>query len=102
MRIKIFTPNENGKIELTKEELENLLNESYRQGWNDKPYYRDYYYSTSPSITLTGKTADTAYAYSINNSSTSITNACAEALEKDMETFKIALKEYEVKTPWDC
>ena len=95
MRIKIFTPNENGKIELTKEELENLLNESYRQGWNDKPYYRDYYYS-SPSITLTGETADTAYAYSINNNSTSITNACGEVLEKDMEIFKIALKEQEV------
>ena len=29
MRIKIFTPNENGKIELSKEELENLLNETY-------------------------------------------------------------------------
>ena len=92
MRIKIFTPNENGKIELTKEELENLLNETYRQGWNDKPYYRDYYYSSYPSITLTGNTADTAYACSINNNSTSITNACAEALEKDIETFKIALK----------
>ena len=98
MRIKIFTPNENGKIELTKEELENLLNESYRQGWNDKPYYRDYYYSTYPNITLTGNTADTGHAYSIDSSSTSITNACAEALEKDMEAFKIALKEREVET----
>ena len=95
MRIKIFTPNKNGKIELTKEELENLLNESYRQGWNDKPYYRDYYYSTYPSVTLTGNTAGAAYS---NNSITSITNACAEALEKDMETFKITLKEQEVET----
>lgn len=39
MRIKIFTSNKNGKIELTKEELESLLNEAYKQGWNDKPYY---------------------------------------------------------------
>lgn len=30
--IKLFTPNENGKIELTKEELENLLNEAYEEG----------------------------------------------------------------------
>ena len=99
MRIKIFTPNENGNIELTKEELENLLNESYRQGWNDKLYYRDYYYSTYPNIALSNiaNTADTARAYSINDSSTSITNACAETLEKDMETFKVALKEREVK-----
>ena len=98
MRIKIFTPNENGKIELTKEELENLLNETYRQGWNDKPYYRDYCYSTYPNITLTGSTADTAYAYNIN-SSTSITDLCTEALEKDLETFKVSLKNCEVVTP---
>ena len=30
--IKLFVPNENGKIELTKEELENLLNEAYEEG----------------------------------------------------------------------
>ena len=103
MRIKIFTPNENGKIELSKEELENLLNETYRQGWNDKPYYYDRYWYNSPTLTATtAMNAVTAHDYSINNSSTSITNTCAEALEKDMETFKIALKEYEVKTPWNC
>lgn len=98
MRIKIFTPNKNGKIELTKEELESLLNETYRQGWNDKPYYRDYYYGTYPNIVLTGNTADTAYAYNINGS-TSTANTCAETLEKDMETFKVSLKNCEAVTP---
>lgn len=102
MRIKIFTPNENGKIELTKEELENLLNESYRQGWNDKPYYYDRYWYNSPTLatatTTTAMNAGTGYAYAIDSSSTSITNACTEALEKDMEIFKIALKEREVET----
>lgn len=93
MRIKIFTPNKNGKIELTKEELENLLNESYRQGWNDRPYNGGYYYSY-PSISLTGNSADTAYG--VSDSVSSITNACAETLNKDIETFKIALKECEV------
>lgn len=97
MRIKVFTPNENGKIELTKEELESLLNETYRQGWNDKPYYRDYYYSNYPSAYLNESTADKAVTCSINNNLTSITNACAETLEKDVEAFKIALKEREVK-----
>ena len=53
MRIKIFTPNENGKIELTKEELENLLNESYKHGWNDKSYYYDRYWYNSPTLTTT-------------------------------------------------
>lgn len=34
--IKVFTLNKNGKIELTKEELENLLNESYWEGCRSK------------------------------------------------------------------
>lgn len=33
--IKIFTLNKNGKIELTKEELEQLLNESYWEGYRN-------------------------------------------------------------------
>lgn len=35
MRIKIIYPNSKGKIELTKEELEKLLNESYSEGYSD-------------------------------------------------------------------
>ena len=34
--IKVFTLNKNNKIELTKEELESLLNESYWEGYNKK------------------------------------------------------------------
>lgn len=71
MRIKIFIPNEYGRIELTKEELEKLLNESYQQGWSDKPerpyYYQSYPYATYCSAsdtaintTLTGSTSNTA------------------------------------------
>lgn len=69
MRIKIFVPNEYGRIELTKEELEKLLNESYQQGWSDKPerpYYSQPYYTlcnasdTAISTTLTGSTSNTA------------------------------------------
>ena len=35
MKIKIMYPNNKGKIELTKEELEKLLNESYSEGYSD-------------------------------------------------------------------
>lgn len=35
MRIKIFTPNNNGKIEFTKEELEKLLEEAYQEGYDE-------------------------------------------------------------------
>lgn len=56
--IKVFTLNKNNKIELTKEELESLLNESYWEGYNKKNYwtYTSPYYCTSAttnSITLT-------------------------------------------------
>ena len=45
--IKVFTLNKNGKIELTKKELEQLLNESYWEGYRNKNYWT----YTSPSIT---------------------------------------------------
>lgn len=35
MKIKIMYPNDRGSIELTKEELEKLLNESYSEGYSD-------------------------------------------------------------------
>lgn len=35
MKIKVFTPNEKGKIEFAREELEKLLNEIYNDGFRD-------------------------------------------------------------------
>lgn len=35
MKIKVFTPNHNGKIEFTHTELEKLLNEVYTDGYKD-------------------------------------------------------------------
>lgn len=34
-KIKIFIPNINGKFEFTKEELEELINEAYEEGYSD-------------------------------------------------------------------
>ena len=45
--VKVFTPNKNGKIEFTKQELEALLNEV----WNDGYYHRSGYYWQSPVVT---------------------------------------------------
>ena len=45
--VKVFTTNENGKIEFTKEELELLLNEVWRDGYNNHGSY----WWTSPTIT---------------------------------------------------
>ena len=62
MKIKIMYPNDRGRIELTKDELEKLLNESYSEGYSDGC---SRYYSIStpsyPYITYcNGSTADSA------------------------------------------
>ncbi len=63
--IKVFTLNKNNKIELTKEELERLLNEAFWEGYNkDKTYVytspHSYYYSTA----LVGKNSNTITNFS--------------------------------------
>ena len=35
MKVKVFESNHNGKIEFTRAELENLLNEIYKEGYHD-------------------------------------------------------------------
>lgn len=35
MKVRVFTTNDKGKVEFTKEELEKLLNEVYQDGKND-------------------------------------------------------------------
>ena len=44
MKIKVFYPNSEGKIELSKEKLEALLNEAYNEGYRDGKN-SNYYYS---------------------------------------------------------
>lgn len=57
-KIRVFTLNANGKIELTKEELQKLLDESYSDGSNSVtiatpsyPYNPFYYNTTATNIT---------------------------------------------------
>ncbi len=52
--IKVFTLNKNNKIELTKQELENLLNESFWEGYNKKNSCWTY---RTPYTTLTNTTS---------------------------------------------
>lgn len=73
--IKVFTLNKNGKIELTKKQLEELLNESYWEGYRNKSNL--YWTYTSPSITpcftadniATGTITTTKNPYTIDGSS---------------------------------
>lgn len=60
--IKIFTKNENNKIEFTEEELKLLLDEVYREGLNDglsKKYFYatpNWYFDSTKYVTITDKT----------------------------------------------
>lgn len=64
MKIKIFTPNEKGNIELSKVELERLLNEAYDQGWRDRGY-PNYWYNSATDWTGVTNKAITAVSDSI-------------------------------------
>lgn len=98
MRIKIFVPNEYGRIELTKEELEKLLNESYQQGWADKPERPYYYYQTYPYATYCS-TADTANSITTKSASNTavlaeeVMTAAEEEIKNTMEgAYKVELE----------
>lgn len=64
IKIRVFSPNERGKIEFTKEELQKLLNEVYNEGKMDS-----YTISYGSNITTTPYSYSTITA---NNLSTSI------------------------------
>lgn len=56
MKIKVFYPDRDGRIHFTKEELQALLDEVYREGYNDaRPYYwtSPYYWSNTGNGTIT-------------------------------------------------
>ena len=57
MKIKVFYPNEKGNIEITKEKLESILNETYNEGYRDgKNSNGYYYYNTTPYISCKDNT----------------------------------------------
>ena len=74
MMVKVFQSNANGKIEFTRAELEKLLNEVYKKGYDNGAYdtKQNYWTWTSPSISTTNwRTPSVTYA---TNTSTSIDN----------------------------
>ena len=71
MKIKVFTPNANGKIEFTPSELEKLLNDTYKEGQNDcncdksvpwtNPYITPYVSTTNSEATTSNTSAPKAH-----------------------------------------
>lgn len=76
MRIKLITPNQYGKIEFTKKELEEILNEAYNEGYKDGSAYLKV---SKVNVDYLGTIATTACSASasgltVNDSSVSIYN----------------------------
>lgn len=77
IKIRVFSPNERGKIEFTKEELQKLLNEVYNEGKVDS-----YTISYGSNITTTPYPYSTITA---NNSSTSIDKKNLTSITTDIK-----------------
>ena len=68
MKIKVFYPDRDGRISLTKEELENLLDEVYSEGYHDGKQTRPTPITwTSPSWPY-GNTTTTPYYTTLSSS----------------------------------
>lgn len=82
MKVKVFYPDFDGRISLTKEELENLLDEVYSEGYHDGKQTRPTPITwTSPSwpygnttITPYYTTLSSSDSYSVANNSLSISS----------------------------
>lgn len=70
--IKIYFPNSNGKIEFTKDELEQELNQTYKEGYDAGYADRKYSYYYSNAIGSSG------YDYSLHNNVTISTTSAAD------------------------
>lgn len=79
MRIKIITPNQYGRIEFSKEELEKILGEAYNEGYTDGRNYqasRGVYVDNLINCTTPCITGDTAFVTGLttltSNANTSV------------------------------
>lgn len=85
VKIKVVSANKEGKIELTKLELENLLNEAYRDGYCDgsKNSYTYTGISTTPYYGYNIASTDSAIGGKIATIDTSLTTALASDNDSD-------------------
>lgn len=82
MKIKVFYPDSDGSIRFSKQELQALLDEVYKEGYNDaKPYYwQSPYWSNSGNITTTPYIT---YSSSNSVSSSNSLNSTATVSNRD-------------------
>ena len=73
--IKVFTTNKEGKIELTKDELKRLLDESYWDGFRANQSVYEYRSPFWTPYTWNAKTASNMCELKLNNDSTTSASA---------------------------
>ena len=109
MKVKVFYPNREGKIEFTRQELEKLLNEVYREGQKDcncnkswtwtTPYYNsnDLTLTTSNSTNniVAGPDLSTA-TYTADSATSAIDDFKAESFNAKPFTISMKLKEADI------
>ena len=107
MSIKVFQTNKAGKIEFTRCELEKLLNETYKEGFNDGEYQtkRDYWTWTSPSVVNTAPRLDNIVYCSSDDSNSTISTATSDNVtltsnKTNTSNASNASGAYDVKTPF--
>ncbi len=81
MKIKVLFPNEKGKIELSKEELEALLEECYRDGLEEGKKLNNTPYFPYISCTNNGTTYKNSHADYWNNPS-SVSNSEVKSINE--------------------
>lgn len=77
MKIKVFYPDPDGSIRFSKQELQALLDEVYKEGYNDaRPYYWNspsWTWTNSPNITTTPYVTYTTVS---SSNATTASNSC--------------------------
>ena len=102
MKVKVFYPNREGKIEFTRQELEKLLDEVYREGQKDcncskswtwtTPYYNGSLTSNSTTnTTVTTPNLSTA-TYAADNTAIDNFKADTTANIKEVKPYSITMK----------
>lgn len=118
MKVKIFTPNRDGKIEFNQKDLESLLNEIYEEGYNDgkknnsgelnypagvkkiednNPFRWDYDSLTFPSNWTTSNPSDWTESTIATSNITNIDNRISSDyifLDKSADTISIEYAKY--------
>ena len=102
MKVKVFYPNREGKIEFTRQELEKLLDEVYREGQRDcncnkswtwtTPYYNGSLISNSTANATVAIPDSSVATYTTDNAAIDNFKADTAVNDKEVKPYSITMK----------